>query len=436
MMTVLYPILAQPWGLAACGASLVLLGALLLLAARLRSWMARAGGGGAGGGGGKRKKSAARGRRKGGRSSGGAKGRKGGAALGRASARAPLVALPALVLAAAGLYLGVTGARSWLDVRSLRGQHPAPGELVEVGGHDMHILAEGDSPDGGPVVVWIPGGHAQGLALHHLHAAVRDEVRSILFDRFGTGWSDPGPFPRRTAREADELAELLESAGEEGPFVLVGHSYGGFLAANFARRNLARTAALVLLDASPPDAFIYAPAYGASALEDLVRDAERQGLAKAMGRWTNPETAMAQGEGEIAEIIRGQRNLLADVLPAMEANQRRPASSFATASVFREFGSWSVLGAAPDFVVYDGELGDLPVLVVIPDEDMDGIIQPLRLDVVAARRARNFFERSRTGTSKCPPTRGWCTRRRAPDTTIRTRRPISWSSWCASCWQS
>lgn len=298
-----------------------------------------------------------------------------------------------VVCAGAALLLAGAGA-SVVSLMRLGAQHPPPGELVDVGGYRMHILAEGESR-GGPTVVWIPGAHAQGLALHHLHVAIRNEARSVLFDRPGTGWSDPGPFPRRTATEADELARLLERAGERGPFVLAGHSYGGLLAANFARRHPDRTAALVLLDASPPDAFIYAPVYGAGALEQLVSDGEREGLAKLFARWSDPEPAMAEAQGEIGRILRLQNELLTDVKPAMDANRRRPATSFAQASIFREFGAGTVTAQVPDIVVYDGELGDLPVLVVIPDEDPAAIIDPLGLDEAAAARAKNFFQRAR-----------------------------------------
>jgi len=313
---------------------------------------------------------------------------------GQPTGRARVVRVLGVLVGAFSAFVLTGAAISMIEIRRLADAHPPPGTLVDVGGYRMHILAEGDA-GGGPTVIWIPGGHAQGLALHHLHAAVRGETRSILFDRPGTGWSDPGSFPRRTATEAVELATLLEEAREEGPFVLAGHSYGGLLAANFARRYPERTAAVVLLDASPPDAFIYAPAYGAAALDGLVRDAERQGLDKIFGGWTNPELAMAESETEIGEVLRKQRRLLADVGEAMAANARRPASSFATASIFQEFSSRIVSGAAPDVVVYDGELRDLPVLVVIPNATADAIIDPLGMEEGAARRAKNFFERVR-----------------------------------------
>lgn len=311
-----------------------------------------------------------------------------------ASPHRGLTTLFGWVVCAASALLLAGAVISLVTLMRLGAQHPPMGELVDIGGYRMHILAEGERR-GGPTVVWIPGAHAQGLALHHLHVAIRNEARSVLFDRPGTGWSDPGPFPRRTATEADELARVLERAGERGPFVLAGHSYGGLLAANFARRYPERTAAVVLLDASPPDAFIYAPVYGAGALEQLVRDGEREGLAKLFARWTDPEPAMAEAEGEIGRILRLQNELLADVKPAMDANRRRPATSFAHASIFREFGAGTVTAEVPDIVVYDGELGDLPVLVVIPDEDPAAIIDPLGLDEAAAARAKNFFKRTR-----------------------------------------
>ena len=311
-----------------------------------------------------------------------------------ASPHKGLVKLFGWVVGAAAVLLLAGAVISVVTLVRLGGEHPPPGELVDVGGYRMHIVAEG-ARRGGLTVVWIPGAHAQGLALHHLHVAIRNEARSILFDRPGTGWSDPGPFPRRTATEADELARLLELTGESGPLILAGHSYGGLLAANFARRYPERTAAVVLLDASPPDAFIYAPVYGARALEQLVRDGEREGLAKLFARWKDPEPAMAESDTEIGRILRLQNELLGDVKPAMDANRRRPATSFAQASIFREFGPGTVTAAVPDIVVYDGELGDLPVVVVIPDEDPAAIIDPLGLGEEEAARAKNFFQRAR-----------------------------------------
>ena len=108
-----------------------------------------------------------------------------------------------------------------------------------------------------------------------------------------------------------------------------------------------------------------------------------------------PNRRWPRSEGEIGRILRLQNEVLADVKPAMDANRRRPATSFAQASIFRELGADQVFATAPELVVYDGELGDMPVLVVIPDEDMSQVIDPLGLDERAVARAKNFFEQAR-----------------------------------------
>lgn len=95
---------------------------------------------------------------------------------------------------------------------SARAEHPPPGELVDVGGYRMHVLAGGDAR-GKPTVVWLPGGHGAGLYLHHLHETLSEEARSVLIDRPGAGWSDAGPYPRTTALEAEEVVKVLERAG-------------------------------------------------------------------------------------------------------------------------------------------------------------------------------------------------------------------------------
>jgi len=125
----------------------------------------------------------------------------------------------ALALLGGLLALGLAAAslRHLLALARARRDHPPPGRLIDIGGYRVHLLAEGQARDGRPPVIWFAGGHASGLAIHHLHRAFRDATRSILIDRPGTGWSDVGPFPRSTAREALEVVLTLERAGERGP---------------------------------------------------------------------------------------------------------------------------------------------------------------------------------------------------------------------------
>ena len=75
-------------------------------------------------------------------------------------------------------------------------------------------------------------------------------TRVCTYDRAGYAWSDPGPKPRTFAQINLELRDALAKLGERGPFVLVGHSYGGPVVRNFAGTYPREVAGIVLVDAA------------------------------------------------------------------------------------------------------------------------------------------------------------------------------------------
>jgi pimeloyl-ACP methyl ester carboxylesterase len=79
------------------------------------------------------------------------------------------------------------------------------------------------------------------------------------YDRAGLGWSDPSPHARDAVTIAAELHTLLQRANVAGPYVLVGHSFGGKHVRMFAAQYPVVTAGLVLVDASHPDQFTRTP---------------------------------------------------------------------------------------------------------------------------------------------------------------------------------
>jgi pimeloyl-ACP methyl ester carboxylesterase len=151
-----------------------------------------------------------------------------------------------LVLAAIGMvYQAVATERA-------EGAHPPPGETVDVGDHELHIDCVGQ---GSPTVVLEA---ALGNASAHwvrVQQEVSEVTRVCAYDRAGMGWSEGGPEPRDAARVTGELHALLEGAGVEGPYVMVGHSFGGLYARAYAARYPDETAGVVLVDSSHPDQF-------------------------------------------------------------------------------------------------------------------------------------------------------------------------------------
>jgi pimeloyl-ACP methyl ester carboxylesterase len=70
------------------------------------------------------------------------------------------------------------------------------------------------------------------------------------------GWSEMGPEPRDARQITGELHTLLSNAGIEGPYVLVGHSFGGMYMQTYAARYPDEVAGVALVDSSTdPDQF-------------------------------------------------------------------------------------------------------------------------------------------------------------------------------------
>ena len=74
-------------------------------------------------------------------------------------------------------------------------------------------------------------------------------ARICSYDRAGDGWSELGPHPRTMHQIVYELHTLLERGGERPPYVLVGHSYGGWLVRVYQSVYPAEVAGMVLVEA-------------------------------------------------------------------------------------------------------------------------------------------------------------------------------------------
>ena len=101
---------------------------------------------------------------------------------------------------------------------------PAPGRLVDAGGHLLHVHCTGK---GQPTVVIETGLGDSSVDWALVQQRVAGFARVCTYNRAGYGRSEPGPLPRTFDRINYERGKALGNAGERGPFVLVGHSYGG-----------------------------------------------------------------------------------------------------------------------------------------------------------------------------------------------------------------
>ncbi len=198
-------------------------------------------------------------------------------------------------------------------------------ELVDIGTHRLYIHCIGT---GRPTVVIDTGLGESYESWESVIATLSRQTRVCAYDRAGYGRSEPGPMPRESKRIARELHLLLANSGEDGPFLLVGHSLGGLNMQVYASTYPEEVAGLVLLDPSP--------------------------LAWMMG----------EGFPELRELFNQQREALREEADAVSMSSDPDAIAIApyldaTASEFEEF-----FGRTTDEVAAINSFGKLHLIVI------------------------------------------------------------------------
>jgi pimeloyl-ACP methyl ester carboxylesterase len=153
-----------------------------------------------------------------------------------------ILLLIAILLAGGYTYQRIALART-------REQFPAPGKLVDLNGHLMHILCMGS---GSPTVVIDAGNGSFSVEWTPIQQEASQFTRVCTYDRSGYGWSEAGPRARDGMQVVSELHDLLQAAGESSPYLLVGHSLGGVHVRLFAAQYPDEVAGLILIDTAYP----------------------------------------------------------------------------------------------------------------------------------------------------------------------------------------
>ncbi len=187
---------------------------------------------------------------------------------------------------------------------------PIRSGLVSVGGHRLYYECSGA---GSPTVVLDAGSPDTSSSWRYVQPQIAVRTRVCAYDRAGLGSSDPPPAGKRTPLlQVRELHALLAGAKIPGPYVLVGHSWGGFLARLFAWTYPAQSAGVVLVDATT---FPYLTAQTAAR---LPRRTTREGIDQVAAI---NESAAIKTLGSIPLIVLGSNKppLATKLLQAQDA---------------------------------------------------------------------------------------------------------------------
>lgn len=130
-------------------------------------------------------------------------------------------------------------------------QYPHVGQMIDVGGYKLHYYAEGENK-GLPTILLESGSGTPSSYSdwRYILPELTKYTRVISYDRAGYGWSEAANNVRSSQQIVNDLHTLLVNAGESGPFILVGHSFGGLNVQLYAHQYPSEVLGVVLLDSS------------------------------------------------------------------------------------------------------------------------------------------------------------------------------------------
>lgn len=149
--------------------------------------------------------------------------------------------------------------------------YPAPGLLIEVNEHQLHLRCMGQ---GSPTIIMEAGLNEFSLTWSRVQPSLAEISRVCVYDRAGLGWSDASSRPRNLNNMVNELNTLLINAEIDTPYILVGHSFGGIITRLYANQYPDDVIGMVLVDASHEDMIALRPDLFESSTEQLIAQFE------------------------------------------------------------------------------------------------------------------------------------------------------------------
>ena len=137
----------------------------------------------------------------------------------------------------------------WMGALIDRRRFIGMGRLVDVGeGRQVYVSDMGQAMASGPTVIFESGIAATSQNWLRVQQSVAGYTRAVSYDRGGLGWSDACTCERTPTNIARELHDLLRLAGVPGPYVMVGHSFGGLVVRRYAVLYPGEVVGVVLVD--------------------------------------------------------------------------------------------------------------------------------------------------------------------------------------------
>jgi pimeloyl-ACP methyl ester carboxylesterase len=305
---------------------------------------------------------------------------------------------------------------------------PQQGKSVPLGPEfDNLTLSIDCRGEGSPTVILDSGLGVPAVGWNLVQTEVAKFTRVCSYDRAGYGWSGASSRPRTSAEIVKELHALLAAANEKGPYILVGHSFGGYNVRVYNGQYPNEVAGMVLVDASHEDqvARMSPPlqAFMKKTTEDMQRQiklapllirfgiarfaqrnqGEAPGVSKEFGReiiylqlqpkFIDASTSEMSLFSESANEVRTAGNLGDKPLVVLTAGKMAPASQMPAGFPKKEFDDFHEIWVN-DLQVKESQLSTHGKRIMVPDsthmipfERPDTIVAAIREVYTAVNRA-------------------------------------------------
>jgi pimeloyl-ACP methyl ester carboxylesterase len=263
---------------------------------------------------------------------------------------------------------------NWRDAR----RFPQEGRSIALGaefsGVSLNLNCVGE---GTPTVVLDSGLGVPAAGWDLVMPDVAKFARVCSYDRAGYGWSSAGPMPRTSEQIVKELHALLASSGEKGPYVLVGHSFGGFNVRVYADKYPADVTGLVLVDTS--------------------HENQNQMMPPSLKKLTNDQIAQLDGQRRLMPILiffgiaRLTGNDGGDSKLSKEFRDKMNYLQLQTKFIDAAFSEIKSFAESAEEVRRSGNLGDRPLVVLTAGKDLDAKDLPKGVSVEEMREFRKTW---------------------------------------------